>query len=264
MKAAKKTGPTDKLPSAGQTVSLGKNIFRVTLLTAVSGFVEVTAFMDCDQLYASIMTGNTVQLGMNLANGNWMKFGLFAYAITLFFLNCTIASLIRRHLARPAMELVIMAGVLVLASVARLHPQTNLALELPLLSLALAMQGETISRFGAVSLQTLVVTNNIIKFCDAFTGRFISRRFLEKTGGLVPALDEVLLPGLAWLTYITSAGLAAIVHGIDRFFLLLPACLVVLVAADLQTEEKRNKKRAPSSVRHDQVAEKTGNDPSDN
>ncbi|EEO27397.1 YoaK family protein [Oxalobacter paraformigenes] len=254
MKAAKETGTTDTLPPACQTVSLGKNSFRVILLTTVSGFVEVTAFMDCDRLYASIMTGNTVQLGMNLAAANWTRFGLFAYAIVLFFINCILASLIRRHLARPRMELVMMAAVLILASIARLHPAWNLALELPLLSLALAMQGETIARFGAVSLQTLVVTNNIIKFCDAFTGRFISRRFLEKTGSAVPTLDEVLLPGLAWLAYVTSAGLAALVHGMNRFFLLLPACLVMLVAASLQNEEKRHKNRKIPSFHHDKTA----------
>ena len=110
MKAAKETGTTDTLPPACQTVSLGKNSFRVILLTTVSGFVEVTAFMDCDRLYASIMTGNTVQLGMNLAAANWTRFGLFAYAIVLFFINCILASLIRRHLARPRMELVMMAA----------------------------------------------------------------------------------------------------------------------------------------------------------
>lgn len=42
------------------------------------------------------------------------------------------------------------------------------------------MQCETIARFGGVSLQTLVVTNNIIKFSDAITGRFISRPYLDK------------------------------------------------------------------------------------
>lgn len=216
-----------------QTDSLGRNIFYVVALTIVAGFVEVTGYMDCEGLYASIMTGNTVQLGMNFTHADWLKFGLVGYAIALFFIACSIASLIRRHLANPVMELFIMSGVLVLASIVRLFPELNLMLELPLLSLALAMQGETIARFGGVSLQTLVVTNNIVKFSDAFTGRFLSRRFLERTGQKVPTLSETILPGLSWLTYSIAAALAAIIHKITPISLLVPAVLILFVAADL-------------------------------
>ena len=220
--------------SIPQTDSLGRNIFYVIALTIVAGFVEVTGYMDCEGLYASIMTGNTVQLGMNFTHAEWVKFGLVGYAIALFFVACSIASLIRRHLANPLMELVIMSGVLSLACLVRLDPSLNLVLELPLLSLALAMQGETIARFGGVSLQTLVVTNNIVKFSDAFTGRFISRRFLEKTGQKVPTLPEAVLPGISWLTYSVAAAIAALANSLTPFTLLVPAIIILVVAADLR------------------------------
>lgn len=220
--------------SIPETDALGRNIFYVIGLTIVAGFVEVTGYMDCEGLYASIMTGNTVQLGMNFTDANWTKFGLVGYAIALFFVACSIASLIRRHLANPVMELFIMSGVLVLASVVRLFPEFNLIFELPLLSLALAMQGETIARFGGVSLQTLVVTNNIVKFSNAFTGRFISRRFLEKTGQKVPDLAEAVLPGISWLTYSVAAAIAAISNMLTHITLLIPAVIIALVATDLK------------------------------
>ena len=216
-----------------QTASLGRNSFYVIALTIVAGFVEVTGYMDCENLYASIMTGNTVQLGMNFTSADWVKFGLVGYAIALFFIACSIASLIRRHLADPVMELFIMSGVLMLACIVRLFPEFNLILELPLLSLALAMQGETIARFGGVSLQTLVVTNTIVKFSDAFTGRFISRRYLEKTGQKVPTLSEAVLPGLSWLTYSVAAALAVIINKTTHVSLLIASVIILFIAADL-------------------------------
>ncbi len=225
-----------------ETDSLGRNVFYVIALTIVAGFVEVTGYMDCEGLYASIMTGNTVQLGMNFTHADWLKFGLVGYAIALFFVACSIASLIRRHLANPVMELVIMSGILALACLVRLNPALNLLLELPLLSLALAMQGETIARFGGVSLQTLVVTNNIVKFSDAFTGRFISRRFLEKTGQKVPILPEAVLPGISWLTYSIAAAIAAIANSLTQLALLIPAIIILVVAADLR--------KLPASANH--------------
>ncbi len=234
METGKRTGNRTRYQSIPETDAPGRNIFYVIALTVVAGFVEVTGYMDCEGLYASIMTGNTVQLGMNVACANWVKFGLVGYAIALFFVTCSIASLIRRHLENPVMELVIMSGVLVLACAVKRWPIFNLILELPLLSLALAMQGETIARFGGVSLQTLVVTNNIVKFSNAFTGRFISRRFLEKTGQKVPALAEVVLPGVSWLTYSIAAAIAAISNTLTPVSLLVPAIIVLFVAADLQ------------------------------
>lgn len=216
-----------------ETTSLRKNIFYVLALTLVAGFVEVTAYMDCDKLYTSIMTGNTVQLGMSFINADWVKFGLVGYAIALFFIACSVASLIRRHLSNPVIELAIMSVILVLACIARLFPEQNMILEFPLLSLALAMQGETIARFGGISLQTLVVTNNIIKFSDAFTGRFISRRYLERTGQKVPTLSEAILPGISWLTYSIAAALAVILNKSTQITLLLSALIILIVAANL-------------------------------
>ena len=234
MEPEKKAENQTAYQSIPETDSPGRNVVYVIALTIVAGFVEVTGYMDCQGLYASIMTGNTVQLGMNFINADWVKFGLVGYAIALFFVACSIASLIRRHLANPLMELVIMSGVLSLACIVRLNPAFNLVLELPLLSLALAMQGETIARFGGVSLQTLVVTNNIVKFSDAFTGRFISRRFLEKTGQKVPSLPEAVLPGISWLTYSVAAAIAAIANSLTQFALLVPAIIILAVAADLK------------------------------
>ncbi len=251
MSPPNKTADSSESAASVAQTPLSKSVFRAVLLTAVAGCTEVTAYLDCDQLYAAIMTGNTVQLGIHFATGHWVKFMLVGYVIGLFFFTCIIASLIRRHLAQPFMELVITSGLLMLASVVRLDPALNMVVEMPLLSLALAMQGETISRFGGVSLQTLSTTNNIVRFSDAFAGRFISRRYLEKTGGEIPSLAEVLLPGLAWLTYGISAAFSAVAYQASRFSLLIPAALVVWAAADFQREAKRIRKNRPPRQEND-------------
>ncbi len=210
MEKGAKTKDRTTYQSIPETDSLGRNVFYVIALTVVAGFVEVTGYMDCEGLYASIITGNTVQPGMNFTNTDWVKFGLVGYAIALFFAACNIASLIRRHLANPVRELVIISGVL-----------------------ALAMQGKKIARFSGVSLKTLVVTNNIVKFSDTFTGRFISRRFLEKTGQKIPTLPEAVLPGISRLIYSIAADIAAIVNSLTQLTLLVPAIVILVVADDL-------------------------------
>lgn len=217
------------------------SVRRVVALTIVCGFVEVIGYHDAGGLYPAIMTGNTVQLGWRLAERAWAPFALFAYAIGAFFIGCMIASLIRRRLRRPPLELCVMAALLVATGFVRLNPAWRVPIELPMLALALAIQGQTVTRFGGVSLQTLVVTNNMVKFSDAFVGRYCvgsARRSRADRADRPdeegrPTLAEVLLPGLSWLTYSLAAAAGAIAAGLLSQPLIIPAVLLVLVAADV-------------------------------
>lgn len=225
-----KTFSQDVISRGAPTVpSMAVNLRRVLALTTVCGFVEVIGYKDVGGIYPAIMTGNTVQLGWTLAQQSWSRFGLLAYSIGAFFVGCMIASVIRRHLRRPEFELSLMAVLLLVTGLVRTHLALRVPCELPLLALALAMQGETISRFGAVSLQTLVVTNNIVKFADAFVGRYFGKK-TERVKR--PELAEVLLPGLAWLTYSVAAAAGAVVDGWIRQPLVIPALLLVVITVD--------------------------------
>lgn len=212
-------------------IPLHVNIRRVVALTAVCGFVEAIGFKDLGGgIYPAIMTGNTVQLGLSVAQGAWSHFLLLAFVIGAFFIGCMIASVIRYHLKHPPLELGIMAVLLVIISVIREYPALRIPVELPMLAFALALQGETISRFGAVSLQTLVVTNNMIKFSDAFARRYL----LGKTEkAKCSDISEMLLPGIAWLTYGLAAAIGAVIDNLISVPLLIPALLLVAVTFDL-------------------------------
>ncbi|KDE20560.1 hypothetical protein AZ09_06960 [Acetobacter aceti 1023] len=208
---------------------------RVVGLTFVVAFVEVTVYMDVGRIYPGIMTGNTVQFGRSVALHQWENAALTGTAIGLFFCGCMCASLIRRYMKWPYWELMLMAAVLVVVTFARLSPALHHVVELPLVALALGMQGETLARFGGVSLQTLVVTNNMVKFSDAFIGRYVAvwldrDRFEAKR----PALKEVVLPGAAWLCYFLSAMLGAVIEHVSRFGLLLPIVVLLLTVYDLR------------------------------
>lgn len=87
------------------------------------------------------------------------------------------------------------------------------AIELPLLAAVMAMQGETISRFGGVAIQTVVVANNLLKFAAAIVGRYLPNgKRSHATGGEAGRTTQadVILPGCAWLAYTVGAGSAAL------------------------------------------------------
>jgi uncharacterized membrane protein YoaK (UPF0700 family) len=210
---------------------------RVVALSAVAGCVEVVGFLDCSDVYPGIMTGNTVQLGLTLATAQWARLTLIAYAVASFFAGGIIASVVRRHLSRPPFELMVMAALLVAASLVRLDTSWRVALELPLLAIAMAMQGKAVTSFAGVSIQTIVVTNSMLKFTDALAGRYLARRSTGAHIAPSPGLPEVLLPGLAWLTYSAAAGIAAALSASFRWELLVPAAILIAVGIDLLRED---------------------------
>jgi uncharacterized membrane protein YoaK (UPF0700 family) len=219
--------------SNGKAPSLAVALRRVIALSLVAGYVEVIGYTDVGGIYPAIMTGNTVQFGLTLATAQWERFALLAFAIGLFFVASIISALIRRRLKHPPYELIIMAATLAVADFIRLDPALRIAVELPLLALAMAMQGETISRFGGVSLQTIVVTNNMVKFSDALVGRYLVKPTAGSTVAKHPDLKEVLMPGLAWLSYSIGASAGAILAVMFWLPLLLPALALILITIDL-------------------------------
>ncbi|CAB3756338.1 YoaK family protein [Paraburkholderia solisilvae] len=219
--------------------SLAVVLRRVAALSSIAGYVEVIGFKDFGGIYPGIMTGNTVQLSLTLAKAQWAHFGIVGFAVGLFFIGGMIASIVRWHLRRPPLQLLAITALLIAAGCVRLIHPSERFVELALLAVAMAMQGETLAKFGGVSLQTIVVTNNMVKFSDAFVGRYLvgsMRRASAAHGSTTigrPELKEVLMPGLAWVSYSIGAAAGAILTDWFRFPFVVPVLLLVLIVCDL-------------------------------
>jgi uncharacterized membrane protein YoaK (UPF0700 family) len=214
---------------------LARTLIRRTAgLGFVAGFVNTVGFFDL-HVYPGIMTGNTVQLGISLARNDWHLFRLTALTIASFFVGGIAGSLIRRHLRRPPLELIVMAALLLTATAVRMRVNNAIALELGLLAMAMAMQGETISRIGTVSVQTVVVTNNLLHFADALVGRFLlaPEATKEQDTHSRATVTEVAIPGCAWASYSIGACAGALAIVTVRAPLLFPILVVVLLVVDM-------------------------------
>jgi uncharacterized membrane protein YoaK (UPF0700 family) len=210
---------------------LPKALIRRTIgLGFVAGFVNTVGFFDL-HIYPGIMTGNTVQLGIALERSDWHLLRMTALTIAFFFVGGIAGSLIRRHLRRPPLELIVMAVLLLAATPVRTRANNAIPVELGLLAMAMALQGEAISRIGTVSLQTVVVTSNLLHFTDALVGRFLSAS--AATEELGHSATEVAIPGCAWASYSIGACAGALAIGAVRAPLLFPIFVVVLLAVDM-------------------------------
>ncbi|WP_375509169.1 YoaK family protein [uncultured Caballeronia sp.] len=206
---------------------------RVAALSAVAGYVELTGFVDFAGTYPGIMTGNTVQFGLSMATAEWARLGIFGYAIAMFFIGGALSSAVKHWLRTPT-EVLVMVALLTAASTFRLIASARWSVELPLLAFVMALQGQAVAKFGGLSLQTIVVTNNVLKFSDALVGRYLLGR--KRSRDSVPSLREVLAPGCAWLSYALGAVAAAIAIPRFQFPLLIPTIFVLVVLIDLMTQ----------------------------
>ena len=207
---------------------------RVVLLGLAAGYIECVGFTQLAGIFPGIMTGNTVQFGMAMAQNHWARALVVGLALLFFFVGALLASVLRQNLKRPAFGLVVMAGLLLGATVVRSVWGVDTHAELALLAFAMALQGQTVSKFGGVSVQTVVATNNLLKFADGLVGRYLRR--LRPTGAPGPArpsFTDVVLPGSAWFGYVIGAAFGAFAVAGMMFPLVVPMLLLVGVAVDL-------------------------------
>jgi len=225
----------DEIQSDLLRAKLAVTLIRRTIgLGFVAGFVNTVGFFDL-HVYPGIMSGNTVQLGISLARSDWHLLRLTALTIASFFVGGIAGSLIRRHLRRPPLELIVMAVLLLVATAVRTKANNTIPVELGLLAMAMAMQGETVSRIGTVSIQTVVVTNNLVHFADALVGRFLSAPAATEgqDAHMRPTVTDVAIPGCAWASYTIGACAGALATVAVRAPLLFPILVVVLLVVDM-------------------------------
>jgi uncharacterized membrane protein YoaK (UPF0700 family) len=137
--------------------TIGIPVRHVLSLALVAGYVDALGFFDLNEIYTAAMTGNTVQLGVTVVREEWPRLAVAGATLGAFFCGGLFSSFICRRLPHPAILLVIMAPPLLAAQAVRLDAQNPAAIELSLLAMVMAMQGQTVSRFAGVPIQTIVV-----------------------------------------------------------------------------------------------------------
>lgn len=205
-----------------------RDLSHLVGVTLACGITEVVCYHDAAHIYAAIMTGNTVQLGWAIADGDLARALPIVIALGSFFVGCVIASIFRQQLKPLRRVYWSMALLLAAASVVRLHTGLRLPVELPLLAFALALQGEGISQFAGVNLQTVVVTNNLVKFAKTFTERYVNP---DRDPTRVPSRIEVLVPGLSWSAFCVGAGVGGLLTVYSPYPLMVPIALLAILGA---------------------------------
>ena len=192
---------------------------QACVLAVIAGYADTVGFLRFDA-FAGLMTGNTILLGISLANAQLLRAAIYGAIIAAFLAGVLLARALLQLGAAQWMALTVAAALHVACSFLGRRPAALL------LALAMGVQNAAATRFGGVSLNTVFITGNLQKLGEGLVAWLWHRR-----SRAAPPSDGVAIFGLVWLSYAVGAVLGALGDALLTYPLLVPALVLPFVYA---------------------------------
>lgn len=180
-------------------------------MCGIAGFVDAVGYVDLGGVFAANMTGNTVLLAMSAAHGKWANLLVYVITLSSFSVGVAVAYLLEaKHLRVP-----LLLEALLITLVALLAPGKTVALIM--LAGAMGLQAASMTRFGTVTISTVVVTSVIVRIVE---GK-VARRKPPDIALTMPVLAA------AWAAYAIGAAASVAASPLGDLILLIPVALLV-------------------------------------
>ena len=155
------------------------NVWRFILglfLTAAAGATDAVSFVRLGAVYASFMSGNTVQIGIHAADQQYVLLGGFLTLVGLFMLGSFIGAVIVAKTGSWYLTLILAMEVaaLAVAFTLDLSHGVPLATTAPL-SFAMGAQNHLVVLARGANPATTFVTGTAFRFADAVAQRVLGR-----------------------------------------------------------------------------------------
>jgi uncharacterized membrane protein YoaK (UPF0700 family) len=240
---------------------LGKpgKIAVALFLTMAGGFVDAVGYVALFEIFTANMSGNSVHLGINLGQGNWMELlrplcAIVSYVVGMALTRIAIEIAGRAGLRRIA-SFTLAVEALLLAIFAHATPAMHLGqiidlhspayfMLVALLAFAMGVQTATLTHIGPLTVYTTFVTGTLTKITESFTRvLFWAYDHLPELGasGIVrhavgqQDVREGAMLGSTWSCYVIGAaiGTALKLRWELRALYIPVAVLMVFVVLDL-------------------------------
>jgi len=217
-----------------EQLGAGKKTAIALCLTGIGGFVDAVGYIALFQIFTANMSGNSIHLGMDLANGDWSGFLRPACAVAAYFGAMVVTRIVVQVAGRSGIRsiasLTLAAEALLLLAFAQARPAMHLGqivdLQSPfyfaliaLLAIAMGIQTATLTHIGALTVYTTFVTGSLTKCAESFTrglfwgyDHFRLAGSISDTVRLIPQqqdLRNAAFLASAWLCYLVGAALGA-------------------------------------------------------
>ena len=207
------------------------SLARVGLLCLVAGMVDAYGYMTLGHVFAANMTGNTVLLAIAAVRGELASSMSYVLTLCAFAAGSVFGAVLKRASGRAYVPLLLAA--LLLAATGLAAPGRAM---LGAIAIVMGLQATSVSKFGATSLQTIVITGPIVRLAEGLVDLLWSGKGADTRA----AADASAHNGLAWIAYGAGAclGAAGVALGGTPLILVVPALLLLASAAELAIDPK--------------------------
>ena len=220
------------------------------LLTLAGGMLDAYTYIERGGVFANAQTGNTVKLGIYLAQGRHEEILSLLIPIASFILGTVAAAVLRRYMKRRNIRFLyrgtIVLEILTILTAAFLpHSSVGDRIANCLISFACAIQTETFKRFSGQVVATTVSTGNLRKTVEFAFDALYDRDMESFRNSLLFFLFVFLFIGGAWLqTYLVG------VSAYSVLFTLFPLSLcILLITRRMKTSSSVHKPQATDTGR---------------
>lgn len=206
------------------------DVAAATLLCLTAGIADAVGFLHSG-VFAANMTGNTVLVGISLAQGEWAQAVGRAAPIAAFFAGAVIGRLLLRIGGERS---AILVEALVIGACAFIDARSVVSIWL--IAAAMGIQATAITKFAGAAVSTVVVTSTLARLAEA------KHDYLAGKLGREPAQagGPAALLAATWLAYGFGAIVAVLLlKTTSGAPLLLAAALVLVVLAVRKFKAKR-------------------------
>lgn len=146
-----------------------KESLRVGMLLAgTAGYIDAYTFAFHEARFASLQSGNLLQLGINIAEGNWMRALTFFWPVVGFAFGAALDQVIKIFAKKSEIQweeysvLVEAVGIALVALMELLHVPGTIVI--PTLAIFMAIQADTFGKLRGMPYATVLSTGNIKTF----------------------------------------------------------------------------------------------------
>lgn len=239
-------------------------------LTAVGGYVDAVGYIALFEVFTANMSGNSIHVGMYLAQRNWMELlrpfcAIVSYVVGMTLTRITVEIAGRKGIRRIASFTLALEAVLLILF-ARATPAMHLGqvvdLASPayftlvaLLAFAMGVQTATLTHVGALTIYTTFVTGTLTKLTESFTRMLFwgydqlrqTRMFdIVRLAPRQKDVREAAMLAATWTCYVIGAATGTVCKGRWELRALYTpvAVLMVFIVVDLfrpiDVEEERH------------------------
>ena len=198
-----------------------RDLGRTVLLCATGGAADAIAFLRYDT-FVGAMTGNTVLLGIDLAEGNLDRAGFHLGIVAIFLAAVVVTEIALRLKIPPALPLILTA--LMLGGSEFITDQWSAAI----CAAALGMQNAAVRSIAGVPINTVFITGNLVRLGTAVP---------EASAPQQQATLAVLT--IAWIAYAAGAVAGALALHLIDYPMIVPAVLALAAAVVEMSADRR-------------------------